>query len=209
VSPPRLGLRCPRRCRCWRRRFTDAYRRYVAPTDGLSGVRLAPFALLAAERAHYLGRDRDWHLAIADRLVDADPVLFTATGRRVVELDAPDTVSAAIDWWAELTEAGGEGIVVKPYQGVVRTARGLAQPGLKCRGREYLRIIYGPDYTEPARLDQLRQRQLGRKRSLALREYALGLGALDRFAAGEPLRRVHELVFAILALESDPIDPRL
>jgi hypothetical protein len=119
-------------------------------------------------------------------------------------------VADAIAWWTALTNAGGEGMVVKPYDGLVRDSRGgLVQPGLKCRGREYLRIIYGPDYTEPARLDRLRQRNLARKRSLALREYALGLAALNRAAAGEPLWRIHELVFAVLALESDPVDPRL
>src|ERR1035437_10243714 len=76
-------------------------------------------------------------------------------------------------------------------------------------GREYLRIIYGPDYTDPAQLARLRQRAVGHKRSLALREYALGLEALDRVARGEPLWRVHECVFAVLALESEPVDPRL
>ena len=74
-------------------------------------------------------------------------------------------------------------------------------------GREYLRIVYGPDYL--GRLDRLRKRRLERKRSLALREYALGIAALERLAAGEPLWRVHECVFAVLALESDPVDPRL
>ena len=86
---------------------------------------------------------------------------------------------------------------------------GLVQPGLKVRGREYLRLIYGPDYTEPANLARLRQRAVGHKRSLALREYALGLEALDRVARGEPLWRIHECVFAVLALESEPVDPRL
>ena len=51
--------------------------------------------------------------------------------------------------------------------------------------------------------------RLGRKRGLALREHALGLAALDRLAAGAPLWRRHELVFAILACESEPVDPRL
>jgi hypothetical protein len=35
------------------------------------------------------------------------------------------------------------------------------QPGLEVRGREYLRLIYGPDYTEPQHLERLRQRALG------------------------------------------------
>ncbi len=117
-------------------------------------------------------------------------------------------------WWEELTGAGGEGMVVKPAANLTRghgagSGGGLVQPGLKVRGREYLRIIYGPDYTEPAHLDRLRQRGLSHKRSLALREYALGLEALDRVARGDPLWRVHECVFAVLALESEPVDPRL
>jgi hypothetical protein len=101
------------------------------------------------------------------------------------------------------------GPVVKPAANLVRGRRGLVQPGLEVRGHEYLRIIYGPDYTEPENLDRLRSRGLGHKRSLASREYALGLEALDRVARGEPLWRVHECVFAVLALESEPVDPRL
>ncbi|SNT50145.1 polynucleotide kinase-phosphatase [Asanoa hainanensis] len=190
--------------------FTAAYQRYVRPTSDLAGVTVAPFAVLAAEGANLATRDNGWHLAVADRLVAADGTLFTATARRHVDLDDPATAEAAEAWWSELTGAGGEGMVVKPADGLVRTARGgLVQPGLKCRGREYLRIIYGPDYTAPDTLAGLRDRNLGRKRSLALREHMLGLGALDRLAAGEPLWRVHELVFGILALESEPVDPRL
>jgi hypothetical protein len=100
-------------------------------------------------------------------------------------------------------------MVVKPADNLVRGARGVVQPGLKVRGAEYLRIIYGPDYDLPENLGRLRSRGLGHKRSLALREYALGLEALDRAARGEPLWRVHECVFAVLALESEPVDPRL
>ena len=121
----------------------------------------------------------------------------------------PNDPAAATTWWEELTAAGGEGMVVKAAANLTRGAKGLVQPGLKVRGREYLRLIYGPDYTEPANLTRLRQRALSHKRSLALREYALGLEALDRVAGGEPLWRVHECVFAVLALESEPVDPRL
>src|SRR5439155_21893920 len=112
--------------------------------------------------------------------------------------------------WEELPGAGGEGMAVKPLANFTAgRGAGPVQPGLKVRGREYLRIIYGPDYTEPANLERLRRRGLGRKRSLAAREYALGLEALDRSARGEPLWRVHQCVFAVLALESEPVDPRL
>jgi protein phosphatase len=189
--------------------FTHAYRRYCWPTDGLRGIRIAPFQLLATDGRTYHDRDHGWHLDIADRLVQAAPELAQTTRRLLVDTTDPDSSIAGTAWWQELTAAGGEGMVVKPYTNLTRGSRGLTQPGIKVRGREYLRIIYGPDYTEPENLEQLRQRNLGHKRSLALREYALGLEALERAARGEPLWRVHEPVFAVLALESEPIDPRL
>jgi len=194
--------------------FTAAYRHYCWPVDGLDGVRLAPFQVLATEGAVYHERDHGWHLGLADRLAHAAPGLITATRRLRVDTTDPDSVTAGITWWEELTGRGGEGMVVKPHANLTRAAltrdgRGLAQPGIKVRGREYLRIIYGPDYTEPANLARLRDRHLGRKRSLALREYALGLEALERGARGDPLWRIHEAVFGVLALESEPVDPRL
>ncbi|HVF06586.1 MAG TPA: polynucleotide kinase-phosphatase [Frankiaceae bacterium] len=189
--------------------FRDAYGRYCWPTDGLDGVTLAPFQLLATERATYAANDHLWHLGIAERLAQAAPDVVTRTRHVVADTTDEATQAAATEWWEELTGAGGEGMVVKPLANLTRGRKGLVQPGVKCRGREYLRIIYGPDYTEPVHLDRVRQRRLGPKRSLALREYALGLEALDRVVAGEPLWRVHECVFAVLALETEPVDPRL
>jgi protein phosphatase len=189
--------------------FTAAYLRYCWATDGLAGVRVAPFQLLATEGAVYHEQPHLWHLALADRLAAARPELITPTRHVCAETGDPASVAAATMWWEELTGAGGEGMVVKPAANLTRGPKGLVQPGLKVRGREYLRLIYGPDYTEPDNLARLRQRGLSHKRSLALREYALGLEALDRVARGEPLWRVHECVFAILALESEPVDPRL
>jgi protein phosphatase len=189
--------------------FTAAYRRYCWPTDGLDGVRIAPFQLLAFEGTAGHARPHAWHLEVADRLVAAAPDLLAPTRRFFADSTDPQAASAAADWWTELTAGGGEGMVVKPAANLTRGGRGLVQPGLKVRGREYLRIIYGPDYTVPENLERLRSRGLGHKRSLALREYALGLEAIDRLARGEPLWRVHECVFAVLALESEPVDPRL
>ncbi|MFI6172539.1 polynucleotide kinase-phosphatase [Nocardia sp. NPDC051052] len=195
--------------------FTDAYGRYCWPVEGMAGLRLAPFQILAGEGANYAVREHDWHLARIDRLVAADAELFAPTGRVFVDLTDQDSAAAATAWWTELTAAGGEGMVVKPRQALVRGPKKsegdgrLVQPAVKCRGSEYLRIIYGPEYLRENNLDRLRSRGLGRKRSMALREYALGLEALDRLAAGEPLWRVHEAVFAALALESEPVDPRL
>ncbi|SDD02084.1 polynucleotide kinase-phosphatase [Actinokineospora iranica] len=189
--------------------FRAAYRRYCWPTSGLDGVRLAPFQVLAAEGATFHDRPHTWHLAVAERLRAADPDLFTRTRTLAVDTADPESVAAGIRWWEDMTAAGGEGMVVKPAANLVRAGRKPVQPGVKVRGREYLRVIYGPDYTEPDNLARLRDRRLGHKRSLALREYALGLEALDRLTRGEPLWRVHECVFAILALESEPVDPRL
>ncbi|MCX5193801.1 polynucleotide kinase-phosphatase [Streptomyces sp. NBC_00249] len=194
--------------------FTDAYRRYCWTTEGLDGVRFAPFQLLAAAGRSLAAVPHDEQLAWLDRLADADgraaAPLLRRTARVYVDTGDEASVRAGTDWWRELTEAGGEGMVVKPLQAYARDGKGrLVQPGVKVRGREYLRIIYGPEYTRPEHLERLRQRFLGHKRSLALREYALGLEALDRLAAGEPLWRVHEPVFAVLALESEPVDPRL
>jgi protein phosphatase len=189
--------------------FSAAYRRYCWITEGLDGVRIAPFQLLATDGATYAEHPHSWHLAIADRLVDADPELVAPTGRVFGDTTDPASMAAATAWWQELAAGGGEGMVVKPAANLVRGRKGFVQPGLKVRGPEYLRIIYGPDYAEPANLDRLRTRGLGHKRSLASREYGLGLEALERAARGEPLWRVHECVFAVLALESEPVDPRL
>ena len=189
--------------------FTAAYRKYVWPTEGLHGVRLAPFQVLATEGSTYHDRDHGWHLAIADRLVDADPNLIQPTRRLLVDITDATSTATAVRWWEELTAGGGEGMVVKPFANLTRTRKGLVQPGIKVRGREYLRISYGPDYTDGANLERLKQRHLGHKRSLALREYALGLESLERAVRGEPLWRIHEAVFAVLALESEPVDPRL
>ena len=113
-------------------------------------------------------------------------------------------IADATDWWHSMTERGGEGMVAKPADPVTVNNKGLVQPGVKCRGREYLRLIYGAEYLAPENLQRLRQRSLKRKSSLARREFALGIEALERFVANE-----HLCAFAVLALESEPVDPRL
>ncbi|HXJ65758.1 MAG TPA: polynucleotide kinase-phosphatase, partial [Actinomycetota bacterium] len=190
--------------------FVEAYRPYCWPVASAADVRVAPFQVLAAEGSRLFERDHAWHMAVADRLAAAGPGVFRATANAVVDVTDPAQVDAATAWWEDLVGAGGEGMVVKPASPIVRgSSRGIVQPGVKVRGREYLRIIYGPEYASPSSLERLRQRALGRKRSLAAREFALGVEALERFLRGEPLYRVHECVFGVLALESEPVDPRL
>jgi protein phosphatase len=189
--------------------FADAYRRYCWPVRSVDDLRLAPFQVLAGEGAVHALRPHAWHLEVLGRLCDRDPATFRRTATITVRLGDADSEAAAVRWWLELTAGGGEGMVVKPADVVHRGPRGLVQPGIKCRGPEYLRIIYGPEYTSERNLSRLRSRNVGHKRSLALREFALGIEALERFAAAEPLYRVHECVFGVLALESEPVDPRL
>jgi protein phosphatase len=189
--------------------YVDAYRHYCWPVHSLLDLKLAPFHLLASEGAVHSDQDHLWHMEQAAKLAAADPQLLIATPHRVVELASDVSEQEATAWWEELTAVGGEGMVVKPLDFIANGSKGPVQPAIKCRGREYLRIIYGPEYTAENNLKRLRFRGLGRKRSLAMREFALGLESLHRFIEREPLRRVHECVFGVLALESEPVDPRL
>jgi protein phosphatase len=190
-------------------RYAEAYRRYCWPVTSLDDYRIAPFHLLATEGAVHMDKDHLWHMAEAGRLAEPGDRIMLATAHQLVDLADPASTEAAIGWWADLTAGGGEGMVVKPRDFITRGHKGLVQPAVKCRGPEYLRIIYGPEYDAPEHLARLRSRGLGRKRSLAIREFLLGQEALKRFIARDPLRRVHEAVFAVLALESEPVDPRL
>ena len=190
-------------------RYVDAYRRYCWDVASVADLKLAPFHLLATEGAVHTHRDHVWHMETLARICAADEEVLLATPYRVVDVTDPASQAEAIRWWEELTDRGGEGMVVKPFDFVVRGRRGLVQPAVKVRGREYLRIIYGPEYAAPENLERLRSRGLSHKRSLALRQFALGVEGLERFIRREPLRRVHECVFGVLALESEPVDPRL
>jgi protein phosphatase len=190
-------------------KYVEAYRRYCWPVASLDDFKLAPFHLLATEGAVHTGKEHVWHMDTLARLCRADERLLLATPYRVVDLTDEASVADGVAWWTELTGNGGEGMVVKPWDFIARSGRGLVQPAVKCRGHEYLRLIYGPEYTAPANIERLHSRRLNGKRSLALREFALGVEALERFVRREPLRRVHECVFGVLALESEPVDPRL
>jgi len=189
--------------------YALAYRRYVRPVRSVDDLRIAPFHILATEGAVHVDRDHAWHMTEIARACGRDPEVLVTTPFRVVDLADETAVSSAVEWWEALTEAGGEGAVVKPLDFVARDARSLKQPAIKVRGREYLRVVYGPEYTLPQNIDRLRDRAVHAKRRLAISEFSLGLEALHRFVERAPLRSVHECVFGVLALESEPIDPRL
>jgi protein phosphatase len=186
--------------------YVAAYRRYCWPVNSVDDLKLAPFHLLATEGKVHADKPHDWHMQMLARLAGG---IIVATPFHVIDVTNAESEAEGIHWWEELTGRGGEGMVVKPLEFVAKSRRGLVQPAVKCRGREYLRIIYGPEYTAEDNLERLRARGLSTKRSLALREFALGIESLERFVRKEPLRRVHEAVFGVLALESEPVDPRL
>jgi len=189
--------------------YADAYRHYVWPVNSVDDLRIAPFHVLAGERRTFFDRPHPWHMETIAKLTARDDPVLHPTPWRVVDLADEAACADAVAWWDELTSTGGEGMVVKPEAFIARGRKGMVQPAVKCRGKDYLRIVYGPDYDAPEHLERLRERGLGRKRSLAIREFMLGAEALERFVAHEPLSRVHECVFGVLALETEPVDPRL
>lgn len=190
-------------------RYAKAWEPYTWPVSGIDDLKIAPFHVLASENAVHFDKDHDWHMGIAARVIATGLTSLAPTDWRRVDLNDPAACSDAMSWWDRITSRGGEGMVVKPLAFTPRGSKGLIQAALKVRGPEYLRIIYGPEYDLPDNLVRLRARSLGGKRTLALREFALGHESLSRFVEGAPLRRVHECVFAVLALESEPVDPRL
>lgn len=190
-------------------KYRRAYRAYTWPVTSDDDYRIATFHVLSSDAQVYTSKDHLWHMAMAEKLSStSDPVLMATQWRRV-DLSSPESRQETEAWWKAMTDAGGEGMVVKPLDFVHLDSGKLQQPAVKVRGPEYLRIIYGPAYLEPENLERLRKRGLGRKRALALREFALGVEGLERFARGDSLVRIHECAFGVLALESEPVDPRL
>ena len=195
--------------------YESAYTRYNWPVNNVGDLKIAPFHLLASEGKVHTDRNHVWHMDKIEQLCHQDQhawrheAILTPTEHLVVDVDESEAVEKATRWWEDSTAAGGEGMVVKPLEFIRRSERGLVSPALKCRGREYLRIIYGPEYATEEQLAELRKRSTGRKTALALREFALGVEALERFTSRAPLRQIHEAVFGVLALESEPVDPRL
>ncbi len=191
------------------KRYVHEYRQYCWPVNSVDDLKLAPFHLLATEGKVHTDKRHTWHMEVLGKLCQGDDQLLLPTPFQIVDLNNTESCEVATLWWSDMTSAGREGMVVKPLDFVVRGRRGIVQPAIKCRGPEYLRIIYGPEYLLPENLARLKSRAVGAKRSLASREFSLGIEALERFVGNEPLRRTHECVFGVLALESEPIDPRL
>ncbi len=181
---------------------------YCWDAPSIEDYRIAPFHILAAEGQVFTDKPHVWHMETLGQLAKADPIL-KPTGWTQFDGASAEDCAAVTDWWRAHTAAGGEGMVIKPNAFLLRGEKGLIQPAMKVRGQDYLRIIYGPDYDLPENIERLRQRGLGRKFSLAEREFKLGFEGLHRFVEGQPLSRIHICALAVLALESEPVDPRL
>ncbi len=189
-------------------KFREAYRRYCWDVDTIEDLRIAPFHILATDQGTHVSKPHVWHMERIAEIAQHSSIM-QPTQYRVVDLNNLSEVDSLITWWEQLTDAGGEGIVVKPLTLVARNGKRLVQPALKCRGREYLRIIYGADYLRPDILERLKVRKLRGKRKAAINEFALGIEALERFCMKRPLRSIHECVFSVLAMETEDLDPRL
>jgi polynucleotide kinase-phosphatase len=186
--------------------FNEVYQKYCWETDGMEGIQIAPFHTLAHSSEQFFDKPHTWHME-KNKEFSGISSLFLETEYRVVNDEA--TMKEAIEWWEEITEDGHEGFIVKPESYISRHKGKLLQPAIKVRGRKYLHIIYGIDYLLPENLSRLKKRNAGKKQRNALKEFSLGVEGVNRFVKRESLERVHECVLGILALEAEPIDPRL
>ncbi|MCU0438884.1 MAG: polynucleotide kinase-phosphatase [Raineya sp.] len=189
--------------------YIKAYQQYCWEVNSIDDYKLAPFHILATEGKVHIDKTHEWHMQQIAEICKNDPTFMVETPYKIVDFHDDASYDEAVAWWLELTAKGGEGMVVKPYDFIAYQKADFLQPAIKCRGKEYLRIIYGAEYDLPENLKRLKNRALNAKQSLALREFALSIESLERFVRKEPLRKTHESVFGLLALESEDIDPRL
>ena len=190
-------------------KYITAYRNYCRDTNGIEGLVYAPFHILGTEGNTYFDKQHTWHLENIDQFCTYNSKHLMVTANILVDLQNQDSTQQAIAWWTALTSKGGEGMVVKPLDYITSFKGRTVQPAMKCRGSEYLRSSYGPEYDTTEKSQVWKDRNVKVKRDLAIKEYTLGLESLDRFVHKEPLRRIHECIFGILAIESESVDPRL
>lgn len=186
--------------------YNKVWQSYCGDVCSVKDIKLAPFHILATNKKVWCDTPHDRHLQLIQKYLHEFNNLII-TQNRIINLKEDKEINAGLDFWENLLANGAEGMVVKPLHYVSWSGKKLLQPAIKCRGSEYLRIIYGAEYLE--NIEKFKQRNLAPKRKRALREFALGLEALELFVNGEPLRKIHECVFTILALESEPQDARL
>lgn len=186
--------------------FQKVFQKYCWDIDSSKPIQIAPFHVLAHSNQTFFDKPHTWHMEMNQQLASQSE-LFVKTEFKVITDQASE--DEVIQWWQEITEDGHEGIVIKPEFYIARNNGKLLQPAIKVRGRRYLSIIYGMDYLEPKNLERLKNRNTGKKQKMALKEFALGVEGITRYVNSETIDRVHECSLAVLAMESDPVDPRL
>ena len=131
----------------------------------IEDLKLAPFHSWRPKGGARRSRPSVAHGDAGRELCRGRPDLSRDHHTAIVDVTDGASRGGGIQWWKDLTGRGGEGMVVKPLD-VRRAGHSAAslQPAVKCRGPEYLRIIYGPEYTAPENLERLRSRGLGAKR---------------------------------------------
>ncbi len=108
-------------------KFIAAYRQYCWSVDSLADLKLAPFHLLATEGKVHTDQNHVWHMESLAKICAADTELLLPTNYRVIDVNDAASTAAGIDWWLSLTGQGGEGMVVKPLDWIVRGKKGLVQ----------------------------------------------------------------------------------
>jgi polynucleotide kinase-phosphatase len=186
--------------------FKEVFQKYCWEIEDVDSIRIAPFHVLSHSNQTFFDHPHTWHMEM-NRQFARISSLFMETEYKIITDEASE--EEVIHWWKDITSEGHEGIVIKPEFFIARNKGKLLQPAIKVRGRKYLNIIYGMDYLLPNNLERLKNRNTGKKQKLALKEFSLGVEGIKRYKNGESIERVHECVLATLAMESDPVDPRL
>ncbi|MFY3791119.1 polynucleotide kinase-phosphatase [Ureibacillus sp. MALMAid1270] len=186
--------------------FKEVFQKYCWEINNIDQIQIAPFHLLAHSSETFFDKPHTWHMEKNKEFSTLDTI-FVETEYKVIHDESSEEEVRA--WWEEITADGHEGIVIKPEIFVSRSKGKLVQPAIKVRGKKYLHIIYGMDYLQPENLRRLKERKVGKKQKLALKEFSLGVEGIQRFVNGESISRIHECVLGTLAMESDPVDPRL
>ncbi len=179
-------------------KYQENVDRYFENTRTTSDFQFAPFHILASERQAHTNKTHEWHLKNIQKIVNQNPVLLKKTAYKIADLEDEKTCEAVIDWWLEMDAKGKEGIVIKPTQFISYNERKLIIPMLNCFGREFLRLIYGGDYTETGHLIRLRDRPLFTN-SGAVKEFPLAMESLERFVRYDLMKEVQECVLGVLA----------
>lgn len=161
-----------------------------------------PYHLLAAQSGTFFHQPHAWHTAQLSAFSQGHPTRVRALRSEVLDLQDHDHRRSLVAWWQELSEAGAPGIIVKPVTLELFVNHEYLQPAMKVRGREALRMVYGPFYTEHDLLAHHRTRSLKERRELVIRHFVLGKEALTRFVAGQPHAEVLQIITTHLAIST-------